>query len=120
VKVAVRNIVDGDRRYRQLFYWCPACAHCHGVRVDDGTATPSPKWTWDGNRETPTLSPSVLNFTTTHDENGEPVGQRRTVCHHFVHAGMIEYCSDNPHELNGKTVPLLDIPENYGISGEDA
>lgn len=31
----------------------------------------------------------------------------------FLTDGMIAYCSDNPHALNGQTVPLPDFPDGY-------
>ncbi len=127
MKTAIRRITTSVDSYRMLFHWCPACECAHGVRIDDGRPTDRPKWTWDGDKERPTLSPSILNFTTYDDEKDDadgrplklPAGQRRTLCHYFLKAGVIEYCSDNPHALNGKSVPLTDIPADYGIGGGD-
>lgn len=48
---------DGEQR--GLHFWCPCgCGELLGVRV----AGP-PAWTWDGNREKPTVSPSILHTT---------------------------------------------------------
>jgi hypothetical protein len=114
MKTAVRRATTKSGTYRRLLHWCEACGHVHGVRIDDGPLTESPKWTWDGDREKPTLSPSVLNFTTDPD-----TGARETLCHYHLKAGIIEYCADNPHALNGKSVPLVDIPASYGLGGSD-
>lgn len=93
----------------RLWYWCPACNQVHAVNIDGDNA---PRWTWNGSADRPTINPSVLNFTT-HDQDGEvlPPGTRRTLCHHFVRDGQIDYCSDNPHALNGKSVPLPPLPD---------
>lgn len=53
-------------------------------------------WSFDGNVEAPTFSPSI-----------NLVGQ----CHYFIRAGRIEFCTDSKHELAGQTVPLPDIPD---------
>lgn len=45
------------------------------------------KWTFAGNMDAPTFSRSI-----------NLVGQ----CHHFIRAGMIEYCSDSRYALAGK------------------
>lgn len=70
-----------------------------------------PVWTWDGNVDAPTVSPSVRLFFT--DE-----GKDVTVCHYFLKAGKIEFCGDSAHELRGQTVDLPDWPPDYG-GGED-
>lgn len=112
--VKVKRVGDVSASYRMLFYWCEACDSCHAVRIDDGPKVPHPKWTWNGDREKPTLNPSILEYTT------DDRGQRETLCHHFLRSGVIEYCGDNPHRLNGQRVPLIPIPETWGISGDDA
>lgn len=111
MKTALRRITTKDGSYQTLYHWCEACGHVHGARIDDGRPTSMPKWTWNGDREKPTLSPSILNFT---HENGRQV----TLCHYFLKDGVIEYCGDNPHALNGKSVPLIDIPDGYGFGGD--
>ena len=96
----------------QLWHWCPGCEDLHAFNI----GTPGrPLWSWDGNVERPTLSPSMLCFTV-HDEDGEtlPSGQRRTLCHYFLRAGVLEYCADTPHALSGKSVVLPDLPAWVG------
>ena len=125
MKTALRRVTTKDGSYQTLYHWCEACGHVHGARIDDGRPTSMPKWTWNGDREKPTLSPSILNFTTYSDQDDNyggprklPEGQRRTLCHYFLKDGVIEYCGDNPHALNGKSVPLIDIPDGYGFGGD--
>lgn len=94
-----------ERRYADnslWLFWCPGCGRGHVYQT--------PRWTFDGNVDYPTFSPSLLMFTT---ELGSNV--RKTECHLFVKAGMMAYCSDNPHTYNGQTMPMLDIPPDYGF-----
>lgn len=80
-----------------LLYYCPGCEEPHAIP----TQTPYPngaKWSFDGNVDKPTFSPSV---------------HRVGVCHHFVQAGKIAFCSDCTHALAGQTVDLPDIPTDF-------
>jgi len=68
------------------------------------------RWSFDGNFESPTFSPSLLN--TWQFVGGKP--EKR--CHLFVKNGQIEYCSDSTHSLAGKTVPMVDRDwSDYGF-----
>jgi hypothetical protein len=98
-----------------LFY-CPACEGIHAYRVGGDPARP--QWSFNGNVEKPTFTPSLLCFTTYGENDGPdgkpqqlPNGRRRTLCHLFVTDGKIIYCGDNPHKLNGQTVPLPELPD---------
>lgn len=100
-----------------LTFFCPGCQEPHQYRI--GGDTPGPKWTFNGDVNRPTFSPSLLGFTTFSDteENPDgspkalPEGQRRTLCHLFVTDGQIIFCGDCPHSLAGKTVPLPELPD---------
>lgn len=76
-------------------FWCPGCKthHYFGQR-----------WTWDNNREAPTVSPSILVTYNGPDAgiNGAPPAR----CHLFVRAGQLEFLSDCTHALAGQTVPM--------------
>jgi hypothetical protein len=78
-----------------LMHWCPGCKSRHLINVEKPNECGA-KWTWDGNAEAPTFSPSI-----------HIVGQ----CHYLIRAGMIQFCSDSKHALAGQTVPLPDFPE---------
>lgn len=101
-----------DDKY--LFY-CEGCEGVHGV---DNT------WTFNGDYEKPTFSPSILVKSTKLTEtgladyeewcnagypnrNGKPLDNVPTVCHSFVTDGKIQYLSDCTHELAGQAVELL-------------
>ena len=80
-----------------LYFECPACEIPHGINCGEGHGA---MWQWDGNKEKPTFSPSLL-VTYSH-------GDKNFVCHSFVRNGKIEYLSDCTHDMAGKTV---DIPK---------
>jgi hypothetical protein len=90
-----------------FMHWCPACGGPHGVNVTKPNGRTGAKWSWDGNVDAPTCSPSILCFT-------ETGGKRVTLCHYFLKHGNIEFCADCPHALAGKVVPLPDWPKEYG------
>ena len=86
-------------------HWCPGCNEVHFIAVE---RPGGPQWTFDGNAEQPTFSPSVR--VTWHGGYGP---ERSTkVCHYFIHAGQIEFCGDSTHALAGKTVPLPTWPHD--------
>lgn len=58
-------------------------------------------WTWNGSLSRPTLRPSVL--TTRQRESFR--------CHSFIKDGTAQFLDDTTHDLRGKVVPLLDVPE---------
>lgn len=82
--------VDGNGQ-RVLGFHCPGCGHGHAYFV--------PRWQFNGSMETPTFTPSLLNFR----DNAE----RR--CHLHVTDGKIQFLNDCWHELKGQTVPLEDV-----------
>lgn len=94
-----------------IFFRCPACERVHGLRVTTG----GDDWTYNGNAEAPTFSPS-LSVRYSHwvppatPENPKPGPQTQvhSVCHSYVRDGRIEYLGDCTHAMAGQTV---DIPE---------
>jgi hypothetical protein len=79
---------------RTILHWCPGCKCLHPINIDRPN-TFGAKWTWNGDVERPTFSPSI-----------HLVG----MCHYFIRDGMIEFCGDSKHALAGQTVPLPDLP----------
>lgn len=103
-----------------LSFWCPGCNMAHMVRHGDG---PGPRWTWNGNAETPTFSPSVLlqwdqwvppastPEILARINSGEIVQTKEPrVCHSFVTDGRIQFLGDCTHHLAGQTVDLPEWP----------
>lgn len=79
-------------------FFCPGCDHRH-VYYTSGPMT----WSFNGDRERPTFTPSLLN---TCDAHPDPK-QRR--CHLFLTDGKIQYCSDCTHDLAGQTVEMVEL-----------
>jgi len=71
---------------------CPGCGRCHA---------PDERWTFNGDYEKPTFSPSIL-VKTGHYPKPEDI------CHSFVTDGMIQFLSDCTHELAGQTIEIPD------------
>lgn len=72
--------------------FCPGCRDVHAI---------SDAWTFDGNREAPTFSPSILvNYGT--------IAGVAKVCHSFIVAGQWQFLGDCTHDLAGQTVPMVE------------
>lgn len=93
----VRVGTNGTAPGRALWFWCPGCDDAHRITVDhpDG-------WTWDGNEQAPTISPSILTW--------RDWGDKRR-CHSFIRAGRWEFLTDSTHALAGQTVPMVPLPD---------
>lgn len=100
----------------QLWFECPGCGGFHALNVAlspeqeaakaAGAGGP-PKWSWDGNLEAPTCSPSILS-SYEYEKDGVKV---RKVCHSFLKAGRMEFLTDCTHAKAGQTVALDDVPD---------
>lgn len=95
----LRRIADGHQPIGWA-HWCPGCGEYHAIWVEQSHPTTKARWEFDGDVESPTFAPSIRIFS----------GQQ-TICHYFIRAGKIEFCSDSRHELRGKTAPLPDENE---------
>jgi hypothetical protein len=109
----VLRIIEGG----SLGFWCPGCKQMHVV---------SSGWTFSGDYDRPTFSPSVLvtgrDFTSAgraayeawcaagHSPPGPQFESADTRCHSFVRDGRIEFLSDCTHALAGQTMPLEPRP----------
>lgn len=94
-----------------LFFDCPACA---GEVLIWGDGEPHPAipfhevnvgaggWSFNGDLQLPTLSPSVRT------RYGDHLAY---TCHFFVKDGRIEYCADSTHKMAGQTVDLPDMED---------
>lgn len=111
MKSTLRHVDDHGVKYDALMFVCPGCAEdgstgLHMLPVNSTEHQPS--WTWDGNLDAPTVTPSILT------SKDDPA--RR--CHSFLKAGVFEYLSDCAHSLANQHVPLPDLPE-WVASGRD-
>lgn len=84
-------------------FWCQGCERVHPYRVAKGLTETNdrPMWTFNGDLDKPTFSPSLLVYPSNHPD-GTPYQVR---CHLFLIDGHIQYCSDSEHSLAGQTVP---------------
>ena len=85
---------------------CPGCRGMHYITV----ARPNhcgARWSFDGNLDAPTFSPSVNISIAADVEEGIPAER----CHYFLRAGMIEFLGDCTHALAGQTVALPHLPD---------
>jgi hypothetical protein len=63
-----------------------------------------PVWTFNGDEEKPTFSPSILVSSTSPKD-----GKIYIKCHSFVTDGKIQFLSDSAHALAGQTVELPEV-----------
>ena len=114
--------LDGGIGDPDLSFYCPGCKCNHGVWLKkEGYSGPS--WSFNGDMDKPTFSPSILvrwvdipeepeldgdgNYVLGPD--GRLKGAKDMVCHSFVRDGMIQFLSDCTHDLRGQTVELPEI-----------
>ena len=85
-------------------FMCPGCGRMHGVRVE---GTRRPLWSYNGNPDAPTFSPSIFV-----NRPGEYHVENVPSCHSFVRDGRIQFLNDCTHALAGQTIDLpdLDLP----------
>ncbi len=90
----LRPIISPLPSSPDYFFFCPGCKACHGVWVTKQNEERK-WWTWNGDKEKPTFTPSFSN---------EPAGRPR--CHADVKDGQIAFRKTSTHPLAGQTVPL--------------
>lgn len=78
-------------------HFCPGCHKAHSYVTDEGH---SARWSFNGNQDKPTFTPSMRLF----DNDG-------SICHYFLTEGKLIFLLDCRHNLAGKTVELPDLPE---------
>lgn len=83
-------------------FYCPGCNLTHTVTItpEDGVK----HWSFNGNLECPTLSPSL-------GVRWRDVNKDTYDCHVVVTDGVLNYCTDSEHELAGQKVAMLPVDE---------
>lgn len=118
----LKRVVDGEGRPLGWKHHCPGCGGPHVIRVDQPERN-GHRWSFNGDQDRPTFAPSI-NARWGHyasGESAEACGACRSarehgrkspcgVCHYFVQAGRIMFCTDSTHALAGQTVDLSPIP----------
>jgi Family of unknown function (DUF6527) len=74
-------------------HWCEGCQSYHLFDL---------RWTFNGDFDKPTFSPSMLVNATQEVDNAPR-------CHYFLRNGKIQYLDDSTHNLKGKTIELKEI-----------
>lgn len=97
----VGRITDQSGAEVSWAFDCPGCGIGHTFRVEGA----GPKWTFNGDPDNPTFSPSLLVRWPKMGADGRSHEFR---CHSYVRNGKIEFLADCDHALAGKTVDLPD------------
>ena len=101
-------------------FWCPGCEEYHIINL---SRPGCPTWTFNGNYDNPTFSPSVLvrsghyipgssdkecwcNFKERFPNEGEPPF-KCGICHSFIVNGKIQYLSDCTHKFAVQTIDMV-------------
>ncbi len=90
--------LENDEETYLLFY-CPGCETTHPYIIR-ATDPGRPQWTYNGDPQSPSFSPSLLVNQHTSEKR----------CHLFVEDGKIRFLNDCHHELRGQTVALPEYP----------
>lgn len=94
-----RILERGDKSNR-LYFWCPGCECHHAV-----TTEPPHGWTFNGDFDKPTISPSVLcTFGNSSDR-----------CHLFVRDGKLQFLNDCTHKHAGQTIDMVPLPGSENV-----
>jgi hypothetical protein len=89
---------------QHLTWWCPGCEDFHGVPVVTADRQPGRAWGWNGDREKPTLQPSVFVNSPANQHHVPSLPS----CHVYLVEGVIQFLGDCTHRLAGQNVPLVE------------
>jgi hypothetical protein len=90
------NEVCNDTDLIGYSFICPGCNHYHIFYVKGNLC-----WNFNGNLESPTFEPSLLNTWTIQGES--------KCCHLNLTNGVLYFHGDSYHSMAGKTFPLPTI-----------
>jgi len=99
----VEPLIASRPAHPDVMFFCPGCQCAHGVWTSKA-AHNGARWTWNGDVERPTFSPSLV--VTLEYPQGHGVPPKTVRCHSYVTNGQIQFLSDSTHALAGQTVPL--------------
>ena len=103
-----RMILIDEQGYKTALFYMPGLP----MHVQINLTGPHPVWGWNGDKQLPTFSPSILTRL--------PWGpERREIINHvFIRDGIISYLSDCTHEYAGQKMELPkleDWPEDLRL-----
>lgn len=78
---------------------CPGCDEYHQIHTENKYG---PNWSFNGNMDKPTFSPSLL-------VNGDLSNKSAHRCHSFIRDGKWQFLGDCTHDLAGKTVSMINL-----------
>lgn len=111
------GLMLGKKTYQmqpgRIGFFCPGCDSMHAIVVDGSRG-----WTWNGDGDAPTVSPSILAQGVrklSEDQyarviNGEVIEPTPLTCHSFIVNGQWQFLTDSTHSLAGQTVDIPDWP----------
>lgn len=106
----LQGVADPKGRYVALMFCCPGCAATkegyaglHLLPVTGDSAL-RPTWTFNGDLESPTLTPSILTKFNW-DKDGPEI-----ICHSYLTNGVFNFLGDCTHPLVGQQVPIPELP----------
>jgi hypothetical protein len=95
-------------------FHCPGCGQ-HHVFYTEGDG---PKWSFNGDTDRPTFSPSLKNSHPGQPAVEDPEKPEEAIpafcCHLHVENGVLKYCPDCTHAFAGLNVPMEDV-EGHGV-----
>lgn len=105
LRIRELRVVRNGLKTKELNYWffCPGCDEAHRYAVN--APPPEPSWTFNGDFDNPTFTPSLLLRSTRGPEN---TPHR---CHLFLTNGILKFCGDCTHHLSGQSTPLPALPD---------
>lgn len=85
------DVEEDDGKIWKIFY-CEGCEYHHRIQLNIAF---EPHFSFDGNNEYPTFSPSMIIKY-----------KDDVICHFKITDGMIQYSEDSKHMFAGLTIPL--------------
>lgn len=79
----------------KFYFHCPGCGCTHSYDCWAAGRTERPNWTFNGNYEKPSFTPSLLYPS--------------RICHLYLTDGKIKYLGDCSHPLAGQTVDMVSL-----------
>lgn len=104
MSLKLKPVTNTDGSPYGVSFVCPGCGETHVIP----TGTSRNAWSFNGDMDAPTLSPSILAYPhPALNEAGERYETAR--CHSFVTDGRIQFLGDCTHALAGQTVALPEV-----------
>lgn len=109
-----------------FLFWCDGCHCAHGIWTIQRNAS-NAIWTFNGNLEKPTVSPSIKIEYPAWEPPVTPENmdkwranpwhqtKKTYICHCVINDGVINYGADSTHGLSGQTLPMTPFPQHQDV-----